>query len=86
MTATPQQASTPTKLGERSSARAEVVVTAVASGKGQIVFGDSDEFMEGLAGLAGKSGLTRSMEAEFRTNEVGAWWAEYEYVVLRAPT
>ena len=47
------------------------------------VFGESDEFMGGLASLAGGA-LSRSMEAEFRTNEKGAWWAEYEYVVLRA--
>ena len=46
-------------------------------------FGDTSEFLHGLAGMTGE-GLQRSMEEECRDNEDGKWWAEYEYVVKRA--
>jgi len=44
-------------------------------------FGQPDEFLHGLAGMAT---VLRSMEEECRTNDGGKWWPEYEYVVLRA--
>ena len=38
----------------------------------------------GLAGLTGGSSVLRSIEEEFRQNEGGKWWAEYEYVAHQA--
>ena len=45
-------------------------------------FGSTDEFLHGLAGLT-NDGLTRSMKDEFRFNDGGQWWEEYQYVVER---
>ena len=45
--------------------------------------GSTDAFLYGLSGLLDEGGLRRSMEEEFRENEGGKWWAEYQYVVHR---
>ena len=39
-------------------------------------FGETNEFLHGLAGLM-REGLHHSMEEEFRENDGGKWLAEY---------
>jgi len=48
------------------------------------VFGESHEFLFGLLGVTGGSQIVRSIEEEFRLNDEGAWWAEFEYVAHQA--
>ena len=49
------------------------------------IYGDVKAFKDGLPGMLNASGgqLLNSMEEEFRKNDDGKWWAEYEYVVKR---
>ena len=49
----------------------------------EFMFGSPTDFLQGLSGLMGGSALTRSMEMEFRENDGGRWFGEYDYIVHR---
>ena len=55
--------------------------------EGYFTFEDAQSFIDGLPGLLASRGvtsLTRSIEQEFRENELGKWYPEFEYVAYEA--